>query len=378
MRPDFTRFFRPELRAISTGVYLETFYATYTSPKRIVYPAAVKTEKAPVTLPGLLPWKFSQLIMRKVPEAFVLLLPRAGIYGASGAVVSREGMLLRDVSREFGSRLQHSLQKKKLNLHSSRVAGTVAVLSTAGGATFYHWLFDIIPRIHLIREAGLFEAVDFFVLPPLIAEYQRQLLSTAGVDPAKVIEAGSESFCLKADEVVVPSLPSELGTINSWTAGYLRSLFPRPAAEPVANRRRLYLTRRNAANRKLQQEDSFLPLLARYGFEIVEPENLSLIEQAHLFRQAEVVMGPHGSGFSNLVFCEPGTKVIELFSSGFIVPCFWILANLVHLDYFCAFDRGGDDYPLKPYWEGKPADLCFTEEMLIKTLDLAGLLPTSP
>ncbi len=373
MRAEVTRLFRKNIVSLSVAGYLDSYYATYTPPKRIVYGSEIKDEKLPDGRIPELSWKFSQLLTRTVPEAFVLTLPGATVYGGDGAVITREQILLRDVSREFGSRHKHSVQRNGLRGNPEKRNATVAVLATAGGSTFYHWLFDIVPRVHLIRKAGLFSAVDFFVIPPLVSGYQRELLAIAGIEPNKLIEARDSTFYLEARELIVPSLPADLGTVTGWAVEYIRNLFVGNTPKENDSRKRLYLTRRNAVNRKMKEEEKLVPLLGQYGFEIVEPERMSLPEQAALFQSAEVIMGPHGSGFSNLVFCNPGTKVIELFSSDFVVPCFWILANQNRLDYYCSFDRGTDSLPLQPYWHGSPSDLNFSKDHLEQILTAAGL-----
>ena len=41
-------------------------------------------------------------------------------------------------------------------------------------------------------------------------------------------------------------------------------------------------------------------------------ETLSITEQIALFHQAEIVVGQHGAGFTNLLFSGPQTTAIEL------------------------------------------------------------------
>ena len=36
------------------------------------------------------------------------------------------------------------------------------------------------------------------------------------------------------------------------------------------------------------------------------------MEQVELFSNAEFIVGLHGSGFANLAFCRPNTKVVEM------------------------------------------------------------------
>ena len=41
-------------------------------------------------------------------------------------------------------------------------------------------------------------------------------------------------------------------------------------------------------------------------------EDLTAIAQMDLFRRAEMVVAPHGAALANLIFCPPGTQVLEL------------------------------------------------------------------
>ena len=44
----------------------------------------------------------------------------------------------------------------------------------------------------------------------------------------------------------------------------------------------------------------------------VKLSDYSFTEQIMLFKKASFVIGLHGAGFANTVFCDPGTKIIEL------------------------------------------------------------------
>ena len=48
---------------------------------------------------------------------------------------------------------------------------------------------------------------------------------------------------------------------------------------------------------------------------MVKLHELKFIDQVNLFYNADCVVGLHGAGFVNLVFCKHGTKVIEFRSS---------------------------------------------------------------
>ena len=69
---------------------------------------------------------------------------------------------------------------------------------------------------------------------------------------------------------------------------------------------------RKGPTRKIHNVEQVKALLARYDFETVYLEGMKVAEQIMLFQSAEFVIGVHGAGLANLLFCEPGTNVIEL------------------------------------------------------------------
>jgi len=53
--------------------------------------------------------------------------------------------------------------------------------------------------------------------------------------------------------------------------------------------------------------------LDKVEFETVFCEDLKLYDVVNILNNAEVVMGLHGAGLANLIFCRLGTTVVELF-----------------------------------------------------------------
>ena len=55
---------------------------------------------------------------------------------------------------------------------------------------------------------------------------------------------------------------------------------------------------------------------------------------ANHFAAARVIVAPHGAALTNLVFCRPGVRVLELFAPGYTVHCYWtITANIPDARY---------------------------------------------
>ncbi len=86
--------------------------------------------------------------------------------------------------------------------------------------------------------------------------------------------------------------------------------------------------------RRIINEAEVQALLCSLGFETVDSENLALTDQALLFGSAEIVVGSHGAGLTNIVFCREGTVVIDLFAPTYVNPCYWVVSEACGLSYF--------------------------------------------
>ena len=86
---------------------------------------------------------------------------------------------------------------------------------------------------------------------------------------------------------------------------------------------------RRRFTRRIENEDEVLATLRPLGFDVVDPGTLSVAEQVLLFAEAEMVVGAHGAGLTNIAFCSPGATVIELFPADYVNVCYWALASAV-------------------------------------------------
>ena len=90
----------------------------------------------------------------------------------------------------------------------------------------------------------------------------------------------------------------------------------RRLARATNRTRRLYIGRSAHYDQRLPTEDrqSLSELLTRFGFEFISPESMSFREQVSAAAEAEIIVGPHGAGLTNLVFSHRNCMVLELAS----------------------------------------------------------------
>lgn len=78
--------------------------------------------------------------------------------------------------------------------------------------------------------------------------------------------------------------------------------------------RRFYVTRldAHARSRALKGEEELIEMLKLFGFQTIAFETLSPLDQIGLMAHAEVMVAPHGAGFTNMIFANPAARIIEL------------------------------------------------------------------
>ena len=137
----------------------------------------------------------------------------------------------------------------------------------------------------------------------------------------------------------VASIPRVNNQFPAWGFDFLRENFL-PCKANINPIPRLYISRSKARYRRVQNEEAVIQCLSKFGFTPVWLEEYDFATQIALFSGAEVIISPHGAGLTNLIWCNLGTKVLEVFSPNYVNPCFWTIANQVGLEYFYIIGKG--------------------------------------
>jgi capsular polysaccharide biosynthesis protein len=261
-----------------------------------------------------------------IPRRVVVEFPNGRSVGAFGAIIGPNNELIGELSPGFvNDPRMHPIFRRLLLPPITRVPDAVAVLASRGMDNYYHFLLEILPRLALLRACSDVPEPDRFLVD-CSHSFQRELLLAAGIDETRVIQPRTHPH-ISAANLIVPSLPGPRTLTPPWVVEYVRGLIP---AGVTSERTRIYISRGRVRNtRRVHDEAALERALAEVGFITVRPENLRVSEQAKAFHAAEVIVAPHGAGLANLVFCQPGTAVVELFSASYVSPVFWRLASIV-------------------------------------------------
>jgi len=134
---------------------------------------------------------------------------------------------------------------------------------------------------------------------------------------------------LHADELRVLALDPYPGELLADLRDRLVGRSPTNAAD-----RRIFISRSGASRRRLVNEDEVFATLLPYGFEQVCMETLAFDEQVELMSRSEIVLGAHGAGMTNLLFCPPAADLIEILDRGHMCPNFFLLARALGHRYW--------------------------------------------
>jgi len=304
--------------------------------KLIIHKELIRT--APLTIDKKIYWKFEKLLRDTPAPSFVVEGSDWRVWGNQGAVITADDLLFNDVSREF-EKPDHSIFAQVKLVPPTILKGTTAVITASGCDMYYHWMFDVLPRIKILNDYGFTQdKIDQYIIDYREIPFQKEAIDALGIRANKISRSNDHfAYHVLCERLLVPSLPSKLDVVSADACTFLAETFlDKKQKSPFG--KWIYLKR--TGKRTLVNDAAIEGQLSDLGFETVACEKFSIREQAAIFHNAEVLIGPHGAAFSNVVFCKPGTKVIEFFSPRWINPCYWTICNQVSATYYYLIGEG--------------------------------------
>jgi hypothetical protein len=111
---------------------------------------------------------------------------------------------------------------------------------------------------------------------------------------------------------------------------------------PPRGGRLLFLSRGAARKRRLTNEAELEAIATSRGFERFEAVPGNHAEQVRRFADADVIVGVHGAGLTNLLFARPGSSVIELFPANCMKSTYLWLSNRLNHPHYPLIGTSGD------------------------------------
>lgn len=200
---------------------------------------------------------------------------------------------------------------------------------------YFGFLFMVVTKFCLIEKAlgSDILAEAKLCYPAVGSKYELEYLSKLGVGRDALVDTKSRTR-ITADCMVLSNNQSSFGRISPSNVSLLRQRFL--PQDFVASHRKIFLLRKST--RRVSNQDEVINLVSQYGFEIIPDTYRTVDEQIRLFREAAVIVTPHGAGLANLIWCNPGTRVIEFFNGSYHRPTFYYLSSLLGLRYGCLVD----------------------------------------
>lgn len=201
-------------------------------------------------------------------------------------------------------------------------------------SSYYHSLIDNIPRLYLacqhkhiqksqfvkLIHSQRFSQVDNFFLPKIL--------------PANVITSPVRNGKLYYLEKLIfaPFLTSHHN--GCLPQAYREKIFSKYTPQRNRNKKeRIFISRQKASNsRHILNEDEVFNFLQALGFKKYTLEDMTIPEQIELFYDAEIVLGTHGAGLTNIIFSE-NIKLVELFPCQTVIPHYYYLSKSMGHDY---------------------------------------------
>jgi hypothetical protein len=266
-----------------------------------------------------------------ITEPHAGLIPGARILGRECTAITPEGLVLTDASPDEvkPDRPHRALSTRLLAPPPRRIAGTIGLLGDVGHDNIFHWLFDILPRIGMIRSSGLGEP-DAWVIPKSRLAVVPELLAQFGVDAATCIRMGRWSH-VSCERLLLSSAPGRVCQPAPASIAFLQDMFR--AAPNEAKPGVVVIARRG--RRKLINLDAVVERLGEHNPTVVYMEGKDLQGQIGAIAGARCIVAPHGAGLAHMIHAAPGAVIIELLPEHYPNGSFFALAGACGFRYGC-------------------------------------------
>ena len=203
--------------------------------------------------------------------------------------------------------------------------GTVFSLLGKYSHTWAHALVEYYPKLSVLPKAIADSKDKITVLVPDYKDIQLREIIYEQLNKYDVnIEVVYNGMTIVADIIYYMERPTKFTDhevslavgdefIPKKTVEVIRKMLVEPHiknAQKMLKYKKIFLPRRGGIGKGIINGEEIEEYFEKEGFYFIEPHKVTFDEKVQIFQSADVIVGPTGSAFSNLIFCKPNTKVL--------------------------------------------------------------------
>ncbi len=266
-------------------------------------------------------------IIKENKKYIIYKIPSCRIYTTTvhDTAYLNNNKLIKNISFQIRNNINANIKKNSVLFKGTpkllkKLNGSLLSLLTggAGNNNYWHWMFDSIARIGILEKNLNLSDFNFFLVPDKKYKFQIETLKILGIEKKSI---SSKKFKhIFARNVVATNHPwqfsksahKDIESVPKWITLWLRNKFLKFKSKKQFYKK-IYIDRSDSIfnNRRIINEDKIKKILIRKKFKILKLSNFSFVEQIGIFNSAKIIVGNHGAGFTNLIFCKQNTRVIE-------------------------------------------------------------------
>lgn len=221
--------------------------------------------------------------------------------------------------------------------------------------SFHHWFCEFLTQLQTIDQHISDPGKDIDIIVPADSpSWVYESLDYLGYNRHSIINWSGEPMHISRLFVPIPRFVTGVDgwkifsqSACQWLRCRLQAKAKKESTMWGKTPQRVYISRNDAGQRRVENEAELVETLNQYGFERYQLTQLSILDQVSLFANADVVVAPHGAGLTNIVYSEELT-VVELFGdpeTGIkIGPHYCLLSNTLDFDYRYVICDSTDDH----------------------------------
>ena len=276
-------------------------------------------------------------------KVFRCCVPQATVFAKEGEVLTDRKEWVTEAFFTFNWRPPRRSHLPKPDVEFLE-GSFVSLLTVWGDRNMGHFFFDALLRICLFENL----AEHRFIVPADLLPWHKGLLQLAGIKEEQLVQIRTNA--LRVEKLHVCHITNAgLKPRRELSLNFRQMALEKVnGASPKPTNRRIFVDRSMAKRRKLVNQKELMPVLKERGFEIVRWEDHSIAEQVRIASEANVMAGPHGTSLLNSLYCQPGSKVLEIFSPGWWDTSTMRQCTLVgHEFWYCFGENASKDNDVK-------------------------------